>query len=221
MRVEQRIGRLDRIGQRYETVRIHNFYYDGTVEAKVYKKLRDRINAFQTIVGNLQPILARVPTFIERAVMSADPEEEGVMLSEFETVLDAPPLRPALDEMVQIDVESDLKEISKPLPLTPIISETIQYLFINSKHFKKLHIKFYPVSEGIFQLVDKSDNYRVTFSPQVYEENPSLHFLNFGNPLFENLLNRLVRKTALRQSDPEEKSPKLSPVSAPLPEVGK
>ena len=75
MRVEQRIGRLDRIGQIYDTVRIHNFYYDGTVEAKVYKKLRDRIDAFQTVVGNLQPILATVPTFIEQAVMSADPEE--------------------------------------------------------------------------------------------------------------------------------------------------
>ncbi len=41
MRVEQRIGRIDRIGQRYPTVKIHNFYYDGTVEAKVYRKLRD------------------------------------------------------------------------------------------------------------------------------------------------------------------------------------
>lgn len=84
MRVEQRIGRIDRIGQVYPTVRIHNFYYDGTVEAKVYRKLRDRINAFQTVVGNLQPILASVPTFIEQAAMSADPEEEGVLLAEFE-----------------------------------------------------------------------------------------------------------------------------------------
>jgi SNF2 family DNA or RNA helicase len=32
MRVEQRIGRIDRIGQVYPTVRIHNFYYDGTVD---------------------------------------------------------------------------------------------------------------------------------------------------------------------------------------------
>ena len=39
MRVEQRIGRIDRIGQVYSTVNIHNFYYDGTVEAKVYRKL--------------------------------------------------------------------------------------------------------------------------------------------------------------------------------------
>jgi hypothetical protein len=193
MRVEQRIGRLDRIGQRYETVRIHNFYYDGTVEAKVYKKLRDRINAFQTIVGNLQPILARVPTFIERAVMSADPEEEGVMLSEFETVLETPPLRPALDEMVEIDVESDLKEISKPLPLSPIIPENIQDLFINSQIFKQLGIEFHPVSEGIFQLRYQSQSYLVTFSPQRYEENPSLYFLTFGNPLFKNLLDQIVR----------------------------
>ncbi|WP_254566019.1 DEAD/DEAH box helicase [Oscillatoria sp. HE19RPO] len=193
MRVEQRIGRLDRIGQRYETVRIHNFYYDGTVEAKVYKKLRDRINAFQSIVGNLQPILARVPTFIERAVMSADPEEEGVMLSEFETVLETPPLRPALDEMVEIDVESDLKEISKPLPLSPIIPENIQDLFINSQIFKQLGIEFHPVSEGIFQLRYQSQSYLVTFSPQRYEENPSLYFLTFGNPLFKNLLDHFVR----------------------------
>ncbi len=102
MRVEQRIGRIDRIGQVYSTVNIHNFYYDGTVEAKVYRKLRDRIDAFQSVVGNLQPILAQVPTFIERAVMSADPEEEGVLLAEFEQILDTPPLRPSLEKMVAI-----------------------------------------------------------------------------------------------------------------------
>ncbi|WP_390622279.1 helicase-related protein [Euhalothece natronophila] len=84
MRVEQRIGRLDRIGQQYSTVRIHNLYYDGTVEAKVYRRLRDRINLFQNVVGHVQPILAEVPTFIEKAVMSADPQEEDVLMAEFE-----------------------------------------------------------------------------------------------------------------------------------------
>ena len=93
MRVEQRIGRLDRIGQIHPTVKIHNFYYDGTVEAKVYKKLRSRINAFTNIVGNLQPILARVPTFIERAAMSADPEEEDVLMSDFDNSPVAPRTR--------------------------------------------------------------------------------------------------------------------------------
>lgn len=113
MRVEQRIGRIDRIGQRYPTVRIHNFYYDGTVEAKVYRKLRDRINAFATVVGNLQPILAQVPTFIERAVMSADPEEEDVLMSQFDSVLDSPPPRLAIEEMVAMDLEADLGALQK------------------------------------------------------------------------------------------------------------
>jgi hypothetical protein len=117
MRVEQRIGRIDRIGQRYTTVRIHNFYYDGTVEAKVYKKLRDRINAFATVVGNLQPILAKVPTFIERAVMTADPQEEDVLFSEFDHDLETPPLRPALKVTTrikmttQIEVTTEIKRI--------------------------------------------------------------------------------------------------------------
>ncbi|WP_041643998.1 helicase-related protein [Trichormus azollae] len=65
MRIEQPISGIERIGQRYQTVRIQNFYCDGTLETKVYRKLRDRINAFATVVGNLQPILAKVPTFIE------------------------------------------------------------------------------------------------------------------------------------------------------------
>ena len=76
---------------------------------------RDRIAAFSSIVGNLQPILAQVPTFIEQATMSVDPEED-VLLSEFEAVLDAPPIRPALEDMVKMDVEADLKEIRKLLP---------------------------------------------------------------------------------------------------------
>jgi hypothetical protein len=69
--------------------RIHNLYYDGTVEARIYRKLRDLINTFASVVGNLQPILAQVPTFIERALTSVDSEEEDVLLSEFEAVLDA------------------------------------------------------------------------------------------------------------------------------------
>jgi hypothetical protein len=39
--------------------------------------------------------------------MSADPEEEGVLLAEFEQVLDTPPLHPSLEEMVAMDVKAD------------------------------------------------------------------------------------------------------------------
>ncbi|PSB25089.1 helicase [filamentous cyanobacterium Phorm 46] len=192
MRVEQRIGRLDRIGQIYDTVRIHNFYYDGTVEAKVYKKLRDRIDAFQTVVGNLQPILATVPTFIEQAVMSADPEEEGVLLAEFDRILDAPPLRPALDEMVAMDVESDLQEIRQPLPPTSLFPEVVEDLFVNSLIVKQIGATFQKSANRTWHLNYKSGNYTITFYPDIFEENASLQLMSFGNPLFEEMLKAIA-----------------------------
>ncbi|WP_017654877.1 helicase-related protein [Fortiea contorta] len=188
MRVEQRIGRIDRIGQRYSTVRIHNFYYDGTVEAKVYKKLRDRINAFATVVGNLQPILAQVPTFIEQAAMSADPEEEDVLMSEFDSVLDGPPPRLAIEEMVAMDLDADLAEIQKPISAAPFTPETIEQLFTSSALLKANGVQFESRSEGIWQLTYQGQNYTVTFYSNVFDEMPSLRLMNFGDPLFEQLL---------------------------------
>jgi SNF2 family DNA or RNA helicase len=192
MRVEQRIGRIDRIGQRYSTVRIHNFYYDGTVEAKVYKKLRDRINAFATVVGNLQPILAQVPTFIEQAAMSADPEEEDVLMSEFDSVLNTPPPRIAIEEMVAMDLDADLAEIQKPISATPFTPETIEQLFTSSAILKANGVQFERRTEGIWQFIYKGRNYTVTFYPNVFDEMPSLRFMNFGDPLFEELLKAVL-----------------------------
>lgn len=190
MRVEQRIGRIDRIGQRYTTVRIHNFYYDGTVEAKVYKKLRDRINAFATVVGNLQPILAKVPTFIERAVMSADPQEEDVLFSEFDHDLETPPLRPALDEMVAMDVEADLAELRKAIAPSPVTSPELEQLLTTSKLLKAAGAFFEAEGNGVWRLSYQSKIHRVTFLPEVYEEQPSLRLMNFGDRLFESLIQQ-------------------------------
>lgn len=47
MRVEQRIGRIDRLGQRFETVRVVNLHYANTVETDVYLALRRRISLFR------------------------------------------------------------------------------------------------------------------------------------------------------------------------------
>ncbi|MBU6185762.1 MAG: DEAD/DEAH box helicase family protein [Cyanobacteria bacterium REEB444] len=188
MRVEQRIGRIDRIGQRYTTVRIHNFYYDGTVEAKVYKKLRDRIDGFKTVVGNLQPILAKMPNFIERAVMSADPEEEDVLISEFEGILDDPPLRPALNDLIAMDVDADIAEIQKPIAQSPFSSEAMEQLFTNSLLLKNMGVEFTRESEGVWQLIYQQSIFSVTFYPDVFDEFPSLRLMSFGDPLFEQIL---------------------------------
>ena len=57
MRVEQRIGRIDRIGQQQPIVTVRNYVIPGTVEESVYQALADRIDLFSGLVGQLQPIL--------------------------------------------------------------------------------------------------------------------------------------------------------------------
>ena len=188
MRVEQRIGRIDRIGQKFSQVRIHNFYYDGTVEAKVYLKLRDRIKAFTTVVGNLQPILARVPTFIERAVMSADPLEEDVLLSEFEQTLDISPLQPKINEAVAMDVDADLAELRKPIPPSPFDADAIEQMFTRSLLLQKAGITFNRFGEKVWTMQLQQKSYQVTFYPDTFDEHPSLRLMTFGDPLFELLL---------------------------------
>ncbi len=190
MRVEQRIGRLDRIGQIYPTVKIHNFYYDGTVEAKVHRKLHDCINAFATVVGNLQTILAQVPTFIEQAAMSVDLQEEDILMSEFGQVLCTPPLRPALEEMVAMDVEADLEDIRKPIPSMPVTPKMIEQLFTTSAILRSCGALLESKNSHTCQLTYKRRNYGVTFYPEVFDEMPSLRLMSFGGPLFEEWLSR-------------------------------
>jgi hypothetical protein len=66
MRVEQRIGRIDRIGQEASTVRILNLYVQDTIEEDTYHTLKHRIGAFEEVVGPLQPILAEMPRIFRR-----------------------------------------------------------------------------------------------------------------------------------------------------------
>lgn len=58
-RVEQRIGRIDRIGQRSLTITIVNLFLRDSVDDRVYRVLRSRCRLFENFVGAMQPVLAR------------------------------------------------------------------------------------------------------------------------------------------------------------------
>ena len=77
MKVEQRIGRIDRIGQKHETIRILNFAYKDAVEADVYSTLGSRINLFRKIVGKLHPILSRLPRQFEAVALERPENREA------------------------------------------------------------------------------------------------------------------------------------------------
>ena len=70
MRLEQRIGRIDRIGQQEPFIRIVHLFYRDTVEYDAYTAMEERIREFQENVGTLQPILtANLESLIRESVM--------------------------------------------------------------------------------------------------------------------------------------------------------
>jgi ATP-dependent helicase HepA len=60
MRVEQRIGRLDRYGQQSETVAIYNMVAPGTVDFDIYDRCLLRIGLFRQSLGGNEEILGRI-----------------------------------------------------------------------------------------------------------------------------------------------------------------
>ncbi|MDF0727739.1 SNF2-related protein [Cytobacillus sp. S13-E01] len=59
MRLEQRIGRIHRLGQEKD-VHIYNFATKNTVEEHILKLLYEKINLFERVIGQLDEILTRL-----------------------------------------------------------------------------------------------------------------------------------------------------------------
>ncbi|WP_099352300.1 DEAD/DEAH box helicase [Fredinandcohnia onubensis] len=59
MRLEQRIGRIHRLGQEKD-VHIYNFATKNTVEEHILKLLYEKINLFERVIGQLDDILTRL-----------------------------------------------------------------------------------------------------------------------------------------------------------------
>lgn len=86
MRVEQRIGRIDRYGQKADRVLIFNFVLDETIESRILARLYERIDIFREAVGDLEPILGDVVNFITQALFDGvpTPAEELQLAHELE-----------------------------------------------------------------------------------------------------------------------------------------
>lgn len=78
MVVEQRIGRLDRIGQLSDKILIFNLSMKGTIEDRILTRLYDRIKVFERSIGDLEAILGEQVQELVRDLFSRrlTPEEQ-------------------------------------------------------------------------------------------------------------------------------------------------
>lgn len=76
MRVEQRIGRIDRHGQKSESVAIINLITPGTVDADIYERCLVRIGVFNSTLGGGEEILGEITREIRNIAENYSLSEE-------------------------------------------------------------------------------------------------------------------------------------------------
>ena len=57
MRLEQRIGRIDRLGQAAEKVSVWNILYSNTIDARIYERLYEKLDLCRRALGDFEAIL--------------------------------------------------------------------------------------------------------------------------------------------------------------------
>lgn len=84
MRIEQRIGRIDRRGQQSETVGIYNMITNGTVDADIYYRCLMRIGIFESSIGECEEILGDIATQLDQIALdtSLTDEERKIKLEQ-------------------------------------------------------------------------------------------------------------------------------------------
>lgn len=214
MRIEQRIGRIDRIGQQYDDVWILNYFYEDTVEAEIYRRLSHRIGWFEEVVGTLQPILHQVGETIRRLAMLPAGRRDRQLREEIHRLDDqwtatrgseARALEglfeagyggdsEALEPAGGDDLEARMTETSVALQPPPVTWEQLESVvrrIVGSACRESMPIH----GRRTYALRWRGQTHRVTFDPETFAARPyDVVLLTYGQPLFEGLLDDLLQQ---------------------------
>jgi SNF2 family DNA or RNA helicase len=183
MRVEQRIGRIDRLGQKFSDIRIVNLYYSDTVEADVYIAARNRIGLFERVVGGLQPILAQLPKLIETTVLdsAAEPARTEQALRKLDEVI-----REGQAQGIDLDAfdEDDLELPPRPDPALTLADLKV---ILDTPDLLPKGIEAGHLGAADYRYVDGQlpEVIRVTIDREFFEKHSdSVEFWTQGSPAF-------------------------------------
>lgn len=200
MKIEQRIGRIDRIGQRHANVYVLNLCYAGSVEETVYGRLLERLEKANLVVGRQQVSLLPV-TPEEFAALA----EGSITLDELERrAIERLQEQRRRTESMEMSA-ADLYEIYLRMEeagaggQAPITLEGIWECLTQSRYLQALGWEPVAVSTEsalrVRGMEGVSDGTWLTVSRKLYEEGPDartpVHFASYGDPVFDRIVDHL------------------------------
>ena len=207
MRVEQRIGRIDRIGQT-KPVSIVNLAKRDTIEERVLTVLSERIQLFVESVGSLDPILGEVERDIENLVL-LPPEEFDARFSALEIDLERKVKRAITTQETLHDFALERnsfrrdetnrllgqRSLATAEDLRTFVADTLDYEGGNlaEEVDGRTAIVLSPPLAQRLRLRERT--HRGTFAPEVAIREESWDFFAMGHPVIEGLLDGLLSGT--------------------------
>ncbi|TFG23974.1 MAG: hypothetical protein EU532_12970 [Promethearchaeota archaeon] len=219
MKLEQRIGRLDRIGQSSKEIYIYNFFLEGTVETDIMFALDKRIHLFEESIGQLEPIIGKIEKDIKNIIFTEDDGVKRRKLNEFNRKLDIEIKRAKESEMQLDDLLIDKKSFQVDDLITSIAAcEEVKLshneLFLLVKYCFELRDHNF----GNFLITDNCDSqsednvncevelqienkilersrnklskdYYGTFGLELAREREEIDFFALGHPLIDEIIN--------------------------------
>ncbi len=222
MKLEQRIGRLDRIGQESREIYIYNLFMEGTIETDVISALLKRINLFEESIGILEPIIGKIEKDFKNLIFIEDEKKKRNKLNEFYRTLDEEIQKAKEIEMQLDDLMIDKKSFQMEGLITSLAScidvkLSHNELFLLMKYFFNLDNNKYgylKVSEEDFEKVKddfelqskiklkdillKNLNYKIlreylgTFSLELARKKEEIDFFALGHPLINGILDYCI-----------------------------
>lgn len=144
MKIEQRIGRIDRRGQKSESVTIYNLITPDTVDADIYERCLMRIGIFESALGGSEEILGEITKELRNIAedyeltqeMRIDKlqqlEDNEIRLLQEQETLEAQQLDLFSDPLPERGMEKEVEEATS-FWLTPISIQRLVKVFLQQK----------------------------------------------------------------------------------------
>ncbi|MGH2396838.1 MAG: helicase-related protein, partial [bacterium] len=210
MRVEQRIGRLDRIGQEHP-ITIFNFHVRETIEGRILEVLERRIRIFEQAVGGLDPILGEAEADIRKALKLAsearDAEIERIGERLEHQIQRAKRAEGELRDLI-MQAKSFSAEIAQLIrrSRSPISQEDFEAFLIELLTSSGAHVSP-PNADGerrvVFhlpftlehpELFGGQEARRVCFDPRTNVDSEYVEYFGFGHPIVDALVRRATQE---------------------------